>query len=169
MRSIPSVFNSAKTFSVYVDKDKAEGTPFERDNYLNIAWNYLINRYHTYLAHDCNNAPGIVISDDSAENIIRKLLRKMRVQNTLPSKFDVRGFYNVPVNTIIEDPFFRKSHHSYFIQIVDMITHSLYRKLYIKGSYRQYNLQSFYDYLQPIIHTAATNKDPLNLGIIRIP
>jgi hypothetical protein len=169
MRAVPSVFPTARTFSVFVDKDAAEGTVFQRENYLTIAWNYLINRYHTYLSKECESQPGIVISDDSAEATIRALLRRMRVYNTLPSRYDPRGFYNVPVQTVIEDPFFRKSKHSYFVQIADLIAHSLYRKLRVKGSFRRYNLQSYFDYLSPIVHTAATGKDPLNMGIVRIP
>jgi hypothetical protein len=169
MQSLVGVFPTAKTFSVYVDKDAAFQSNYRRENYLTLAWNYLLNRYHRFLEHNCDNAPGVVISDDSASSTIRSLMRKMRVYNPLPSHYDPRGFYNAPVRTIIEDPFFRESQHSYFVQIADIISHSLYRKLYVKGSYRRYNLHKFYDYLDPIILKTATSKDPLNMGIVRIP
>ncbi len=169
MQSIPGIFPNAKTFSVFVDKDLAENSNFRRDNYLELAWNYLINRFHSYLLKDGDGAPGMIIADDTANATIRALLRKMRVYNPLPSRYDPRGFYDVLVRTIIEDPVFRQSEHSYFIQIADLISHSLYRKLYVKGSYRRYNLHFFYDYLEPIIHKKVTSKDPLNLGIVRIP
>ena len=113
--------------------------------------------------------PGLVFADDTANATVRALLRKMRVHNPVPSHFDPKGYYNLPVRTIIEDPVFRRSQHSYFVQMVDMITHSLYRKLYVKGSYRRYSLHFFYDYLDPIILKSVTKKDPLNMGIVRIP
>ncbi|OQX62638.1 MAG: hypothetical protein B6I38_08765 [Anaerolineaceae bacterium 4572_5.1] len=169
MQSIPSVFPTAKVISIFVDKDKAENSLFKRENYLTLAWDYLANRYHRFLEKDCGNAPGIIVGDDTANVTVRALLRKMRVHNLMPSRYSPEGFYNAPVKNIIEDPFFRQSHHSYFVQMVDMISHSLYRKLYVKGSYRRYNLHAFFNYLEPIVLKSATTKDPENLGIVRIP
>lgn len=169
VRAIPQIFPTAKTFSIYVDKDAAETSSYRRDNYLELAWNYLVTRYHTFLTKDCSGAPGLVFADDTANATVRALLRKMRVHNPVPSHFDPKGYYNLPVRTIIEDPVFRRSQHSYFVQMVDIIAHSLYRKLYIKGSYRRYSLHFFYDYLDPIVLKSVTKKDPLNMGIVRIP
>jgi hypothetical protein len=59
MQSIPSIFPNAKIFSIFVDKQLAENTNFCRDNYLNLTWNYLINRYHTFLMKDCDGGPGM--------------------------------------------------------------------------------------------------------------
>jgi hypothetical protein len=143
MRSIPQIFPTAKTFSVYIDKDAAETSSFQRNNYLELAWNYLITRYHNFLTWDCDRAPGLVFADDTANATVRALLRKMRVYNPVPSYFDPRGYHNVPVRTVIEDPVFRRSEHSYFVQMADMIAHSLYRKLNVRGSYRRYNLHRF--------------------------
>jgi hypothetical protein len=169
MRSIPQVFPTAKTFSIYVDKDAAETSSYRRDNYLKLAWSYLITRYHNFLMRDCGGAPGLVFADHTANATVQALLRKMRVYNPVPSHYDRKGYYNVPVRTIIEDPVFRRSEHSYFVQMADMIAHSLYRKLYVKGSYRRYSLHLFYDYLDPIILRSVTRKDPLNMGIVWIP
>jgi hypothetical protein len=169
MQSLPTVLPSAKVFSVFVDKQAANASPLARSNYLQLAWNYLLNRYHTLLTRDCASAPGILIADNTANATVTALLRRMRVYNPLASHFLARGFYNAPVRTIIEDPVSRQSQHSYFVQIADMIAHSLYRRLYPKGSYRQYNLQTFYDYLDPILHKAVTSKDPLHMAIVRIP
>jgi len=169
MQSLPTVLPSARVLSVFVDKEAANASPLARANYLQIAWNYLLNRFHTYLTRDCGSSPGILVSDNTANATVTALLRRMRVHNPLSSHYSSGGFYNAPVRTIIEDPVFRQSQHSYFVQIADMIAHSLYRKLYPKGSYRRYNLQAFYDYLDPILHKAVTSKDPLNMAIIRIP
>jgi hypothetical protein len=169
LRAIPQVFPTAKTFSIYVDKVAANSSSLKKDNYLELAWNYLATRYHTFLAKDCGGAPGLVFADDTASATVRALLRKLRVFNPVPSHFDPKGYYNLPVRTIIEDPVFRRSEHSYFVQMADMIAHSLYRKLYVKGSYRRYSLQFFFDYLDGITLKSVTKKDPLNMGIVRIP
>ena len=150
MRAIPQVFPSARTFSIFVDKRAAETSSYRRENYLELAWKYLVTRYHNHLTPDCSRSPGLVFADDMAPVVVRAVLRKMRVYNPVPSHYDPSGYYNMPVRTVIEDPVFRRSKHSYFVQIADMITHSLYRKLYPKGSYRRYGLQTFYDYLEPI-------------------
>jgi hypothetical protein len=169
MRWIPDIFPTGRTFSVYVDKDAAETSSYQHDNYFELAWNYLITRYHNYLTRDCDGAPGLVFSDDTANATVRALLRRMRVYNPIPSYYDRRGYYNVPARTIIEDPVFRRSQHSYFVQMADMIAHSLYRKLYVKGSYRRYNLHLFYDYLDSILLKSVSKRDPLNMGIVWIP
>jgi len=169
MQSLPTVLSTAKVFSVFVDKPAANGSPLARANYLQIAWNYLLNRFHTYLTRDCSASPGILVSDNTANATVTALVRRMRVYNPLSSHYSSRGFYNAPVRTIIEDPVFRQSQHSYFVQLADMIAHSLYRKLYPKGSYRRYNLHAYYDYLEPILHKAVTSKDPLKMAIVRIP
>ena len=164
MRAIPQIFPTARIFSVHVNKDAAETTPFGRDNYLQLAWNYLITRYHNFLAQDCGGAPGLIVADNTANATVRALLRKMRIYNPVPSHYDPKGYYNVPVRTIIEDPVFRRSEHSYFVQMADMIAHSLYRKLYPKGSYRRYNLHRFYNYLNPITLKSVSKKGSAEHG-----
>jgi hypothetical protein len=167
MRNIPQIFPTAKTLSVYIDKDAAQTTSYQRDNYLELAWRYLITRFHNFLTWNCQGQPGLVFSDDMAPATVQALLRKMRVYNPVPSRYG--PYYNVPVRTIIEDPVFRNSEHSYFVQMADMIAHSLYRKIAVKGSYRRYNLHAFYDYLEPIALKEVSNKDPWNMGIVPIP
>lgn len=68
-------------------------------------------------------------------------------------------------DSIIEDIFMRSSHHSYFIQTVDVISHLLYRKEFPKGSLRKYNLESQFDKLEPILLKEASRSDAL--GIVR--
>jgi hypothetical protein len=66
---------------------------------------------------------------------------------------------------ILEDPFSRSSHHSYFIQTTDVISHLLYRKEYPKGSLKKYNLDKVFELLEPILIKKASKNDPL--GIVR--
>ncbi len=116
----------------------------------------MIERYNIFLKK--MNSFGIVISDDTNEPKLRKLMRKMRVYNPVNSHYS-QSSYPATVNQIIEDPFCRNSEHSFFIQIADLISHSLYRKLYPKGSYRKYNIDKIFDSLDSLLLKEATKKN----------
>ena len=58
----------------------------------------------------------------------------------MPSHF-AESPYNAPIDNIIEDALSRSSHHSYFIQTVDVVAHLLYRKEFPKGSLKKFNLE----------------------------
>lgn len=157
------VFTGCSVISIYVDKVDRNNKP-DLDNYFNLAWQRLIQRFENYLVNDCNEAPGIIVADESDEAGIRRLARKMRVFNPIPKHYG-SGTMNKPLKTLIEDPIMRKSHKSYFIQAVDMITYALYRKLYVSGSLRGYNVHQYYDSLKPILNLKASTQDPCNMGI----
>ncbi len=81
--------------------------------------------------------------------------------NPVPSHYG--GAHNVPTVNIIEDPFFRDSKHSYFIQAVDTITHVLYRKEYPKGSLKKYNVHKYFNLLESILLREASSNDELGV------
>ena len=163
MRLIPKVFPTARTLSVWVDKGEAEGSLYRQDNYLTLAWEHLFTCCHDFLVRDCGGAPGLVVADEAAPVTVRTLLRRMR--GYIPSHYDPEKY----TWTIIEDPVFRSSKQSYFVQMADMIAHSLYRKIQEKGSYKQFNLDRFYDYLEPIILKSETSNPRGIAGVVRIP
>ncbi|MFC5412385.1 DUF3800 domain-containing protein [Larkinella bovis] len=158
IQQIPIIFSSASVINICLHKKQ-----FPKDtNFQELAWSRLIQRYDTYLKKQVKDR-GIIVSDETDGAIIRKLLRKMRVYNPVPSHYT--GSHNVPTDNIIEDIFTRSSQHSLFIQAVDFIAHSLYRKEFPKGSYRKYGLEKSFDNLEPILLKAASKGDPL--GIVR--
>ena len=57
----------------------------------------------------------MVFADEGRETEITKALRKMSVFNPIPSKLGDWGAgaksKNIPVERVIEDPVFKKSHH----------------------------------------------------------
>jgi hypothetical protein len=66
----------------------------------------------------------ILICDKGQEAEFTRRMRRMRVHNPIPSKFG--GWQetgtqtkNIPTAQILEDPFFKESEDSYFIQAVD--------------------------------------------------
>ena len=76
------------------------------------------------------------------------------------------GYRNMPLNYVIEDPSFRDSRHSYFVQAVDLVAFLLYQHL-VPGAYvRRKSAQNYFLRLEPILCTHASSKDPL--GIVRL-
>lgn len=129
-----------------------------------VAWERIIQRFNTYLQRSCQGALGMVFADQTNEVKMRRLLRKIRKHNLVPSHFG--GFYAAPVTNIIEDPVMRNSENSYFVQIADITAHALYRLLYRKGSYRYLNIDRLFDLLDCVLLKVASPRDPR--GIVHI-
>lgn len=157
--AIPGIFDAAKIINVclhtndYTTSGEIQTT----------AWTRLIQRYETYLQKSVKDL-GIVVADDTDAIKIIQLLRKMRVYNPVKSHY-TEGSYNAPVKHIIEDLFQRSSHHSYFIQTVDVVAHLLYRKEFPKGSLKKFGIEHLFEKLQPVLLLEASKEDPL--GIVR--
>lgn len=156
---IPVIFNEGKVINICLKKSEFPNT----EEIQKTAWTRLIQRFDNYLKMSVNDK-GIIIADDTDGKLIFNLLRKMRVYNPVMSKF-TNNPYNAPTDSIIEDLFERSSHDSYFIQTVDVIAHTLYRKEYPKGSLRKYGVNSFFNLIEPILLKQASRND--NLGIVR--
>ena len=135
---IPIIFDTAKVINICFDKSKFEST----QDIQELAWKRLVQRSNTYLKKSVNDK-GIIISDTTNETLIRNLLRKMRIYNPVSSHYG--GYYNTPIDSIIEDAFMRDSKHSYFIQAVDAIAQALYRKKYPKSSLKKYNVDKYFE------------------------
>lgn len=158
IQQMPAMFPQAKIINVCFDK-----TNFTSDtNFMELAWQRLIQRYDTFLKKSVNDK-GIIVADDTNSDLIRNLMRKMRVYNPVPSRYG--GTYQAPTNNILEDPFTRDSKHSYFIQAVDCIAQALYRKEFPKGSLKKFGIDKIFDYLEPMLLKQASRKD--DKGIVR--
>jgi Protein of unknown function (DUF3800) len=163
MREIPLIFSTSKIINVYLDKEQfPESTDFQQ-----LAWQRLIQRFDTYLKRSAKDL-GMIISDDTNEPLVRALLRKMRVYNPVPNMYPStsgQSFRQIPTDNIIEDVIMKASDKSYFIQAVDTVAHCLYRREQPKGSLKKYNIEVFFNFLEPILlkEAAKTDKD----GIVR--
>lgn len=154
---MPIMFDSAKVINICIHKeDHKEQDIFE------LAWSRLLQRYDTFLKKSVNDK-GIVIADDTDSVKLRNLQRKMRVYNPITSHYT--GYYNAPIDNILEDSFMRDSSHSYFIQSADVIAHILYRKEYPKGSLKKFGLEYVFNKIEPILLKKASSYD--ELGIVR--
>lgn len=73
-----------------------------------------------------------LICDQGKETQYTALVRKMRIHNHIPSQFgswdDGSPTKNLPLKRIVEDPQFKESHKSYFIQCADFTAFGLLRQ-----------------------------------------
>lgn len=154
-----SIFSDAKIINICLDKKEFK----ENHDLQTIAWERLMTRYNRYL-NVTQKSKGIIVSDDTENAKIKSILRKLRRYNSVKDNFG-KGYYNAATTNIIEDIIPRDSKDSYFIQVADVIAHTLYRREYPKGSLKKYNVDKFFNNFKPILLLEASSKD--NEGIVR--
>jgi hypothetical protein len=129
------------------------------------AWKTLIQRFENTLAHRNFPGPrnpddmGMLFPDRSDEKKLNALLRSMRAFNPVPSQ-QSSGYRNLQIRTIIEDPNYRDSSHSYFIQSVDVTAFLLYQHLSPSTYMRKKSGQNYFGRLAPIVCKHASPRDP---------
>lgn len=154
---MPRIFDTAQIINICIKINEHPETDI-----FSLAWGRLLQRYDTFLKKIAKDK-GIIVADDTDSVKLMSLQRKMRVYNPIPSHFS--GTYNAPISNIIEDTFSRQSHHSYFLQSVDLVAHCLYRKEYPKGSLKKFGLEHQFQKLDPILLKQASKND--DFGIVR--
>lgn len=132
------------------------------------AFERLLNRINRTMMNWDSRA--ILICDTGKESAYTRLCRKMHVYNPIPSKqstWQDTGTVtkNIPIERIIEDPFFKRSDQSYFIQLVDFCAYALLRRERPIPSKTKYGLDRAFELLTPILVLEASTRDPD--GIIR--
>src|SRR5205807_1541322 len=109
------------------------------------------------------------LCDEGKESIYTRLARKVGVHNPIPSMYGQwssgQATQNIPLDHILEDPIFKKSHSSYFIQLADFCAYALLRRELPLLSKAKYGLHLGFERLLPILATECNRKDPH--GIIR--
>jgi hypothetical protein len=113
----------------------------------------------------------ILICDEGKETAFKRMVRQMRRFNPVPSQFGVwlgtdELTRNIPTENIIEDPVFKKSEESFFIQLVDFIAYALLRRERPIPSRTRYDINKAFDNLRSMLVTQATRYDPE--GIVRV-
>ena len=130
---------------------------------------YLANRINRTMRAWTSHA--MLICDEGKEAVYTRLLRKMGVFNPIPSMLGTwpegTTTRNIPVELILEDPLFKDSQRSYFIQLADFCAYALLRKERPLPSKMRYDLHTAFNLLDPILLWEATQYDPQ--GIIRPP
>ncbi len=130
--------------------------------------------------HEQNKA--LIITDAGREASMRKILRRLRRYNPVPSRKENK-FRDLPLSLFLEDPLAKQSHQSYFLQMVDCLATVVY--LYAQTQYYpreiplpkriRKTLESasqksakevildLMQTLQPVFNTSASRHDPYGM------
>ena len=112
------------------------------------------------------------IVDEGRAAELQKVARRSKIWNPVGSQFgaweDGSAFKNIPNDRLIEDPVFKPSHQSYFLQSADFIAYALLKsEVPATPHVARYKLAEVYELLEPICVKRASRKDPRGLGIVR--
>lgn len=135
------------------------------------AWRALIQRFENTLSRRNFPGPsnpderGMLFPDRTDEKKLRGLLRRLRKFNPIPNQTTYgTGYRNLRLTNIIEDPNFRESHHSYFIQAADLAAFLLYQRLAPSAYMKKKSGNNYFNRLEPILCKVASSRD--NMGIV---
>ena len=115
-------------------------------------------------------ARALIIADQGRESQITSALRRMHVHNMIPSQFGrwETGLTakNITTDRIIEDPFFKPSARSYFLQLADCISYSLLKQeVPPTPQIKKYSVDKMFPVLEPVLYRWASPRNPQ--GIVR--
>lgn len=155
--------------NIVVDK---QGKPATYDVFTK-AWQALIQRFENTI--DRHNFPGpanpaeggMVFPDHTDDKKLTQLLRQMRRYNPVPNQAAYgSGYRNLVLTKIVEDPNFRDSGHSYYIQAADVAAYLLYQHLSPNSYMKRKAGYNYFFRLDPILCKVVSSKDPQ--GIVRL-
>jgi hypothetical protein len=157
-------------FSVIVDKSKRS----QSTDIFELAWNSLLMRFENTLRHRNFSGPlnpderGIVLSDNTEGERLRKLIRKMRHFNYIPNKRNIYGdgSRNVQLKYVIEDPIFRDSAQSLLHQMADVLAYCVRQKYEPNAYMKKKGGHNFYKRLGNAAVEHVTRRN--NLGLVEI-
>lgn len=140
-------------------------SPQEKEKW---AFERLLNRINR--AMKAWGSEALLICDNGKENEYTRLVRKMGAFNPIPSKYgtwqDGKPTANITLDLIIEDPIFKDSKKSFFVQMADFCAFSLLRMENQIPSRNRYGIHEAFDFLNSVLVREACPNDPK--GIIRI-
>jgi hypothetical protein len=110
--------------------------------------------------------------DEGKDVELRKVARRSAVYNMVGSQYGAwengAPAKNIPNDRLVEDPIFRSSARSYFLQLADFIAYALLKsETQPTALVTKYKLNDAYRRLDPILVKEASRYDPKGLGIVR--
>lgn len=157
--------------NVVVDK---QGKPTGYDVFDD-AWRALLQRMHDAVVRRALPGPRnaddrlMLFPDRTDVSRLDKLVRVLRDHNLVSHASTGHrgaGYRNVPLRSLIEDPNYRDSAHSYFIQAVDTTAWLLAQNLAPASYVRKHAAQNYFLRLRSVLCAAIEPQDPL--GIVRL-
>ena len=127
---------------------------------------FILNRINRTLK--TQNSIGILICDEGNEKKLTATVRQMKKHNPIPNHAEIygAGHRNIPLDRIIEDPLFKTSKSSYFIQLADFVAFSLLRSEKPLPNTQPMVFKAF-DQLDKVLVKHAFKADPKKKGIVR--
>jgi len=155
--------------NVVVDKQKKTSGY----DVFGMAWKALLQRFENTISHRNFRGPanpdecGMIFPDHTDDKKLTRLLRQLRRYNPVPNRASLgSGYRNLILSRLIEDPNFRDSNHSFFIQAVDLAAFLLYQHLVPNAYMRKKSGQNYFNRLDPILCKFASSTD--SQGIVRL-
>jgi hypothetical protein len=129
------------------------------------AFERLITRIHKTM--ETWDSHAVLICDQGKEAEITRLLRKMGTWNPVPVYTGPRTLQtqNLATIRILEDPFFKDSSRSFFVQMADFVAYGLLRREKHLESKNRYGIHECFDLLPDVVARIASTHDPM--GVIR--
>jgi hypothetical protein len=155
--------------------DKINPKISSSDDVFRSSWYRLFQRFENTIQRrnfpgPSNSAEcGMVFPDRTDGNRLRRYLNQMRFRNPLRIPGQIAGSFTYsdkPIQTIIEDPIVRDSHHSYFVQVADLCAFLLKRYIEPSGFMKKHGANVYFRRFEPILCRVASLTDPL--GIVRL-
>lgn len=159
-RQVLRFIAASKSFVVVSSCHTTEQYAFER----------LLNRINRTAEARKQNV--LLFFDQGGEAEITRRIRRMRVYNPIPSQFGRWGKVetaakSIPLSHCVEDPIFKDSRASYFIQLADFCAYALLRMERPIASRSVLGYDTMYEELRPASRRITNVKDPRGMGIIR--
>jgi hypothetical protein len=149
-------FQSINLIAIVIDKMKSTLPP---ENYLKAGITELYKAFDEFLK--IQNQNGIVFFDRANEKQINTQVRRL-----LGTGFSGEKIQETSINRVIEDPIFRISSDSMFIQLSDVVAYTLKEHEFPKGSRKKFNADKIFPKHLKAKCFKASNGD--ELGIIRL-
>lgn len=126
---------------------------------------YIVTRINTNLKYE--NALGILICDAGNENKLVSMVRSLKKENQIWSAYSYGTHLSCPLDRIVEDPLFKTSKSSYFIQLADMVAFSLLRNEKPIIGKTLPEVQQAFEHLDNVLVKQAFKNDIRGKGIVR--
>ena len=117
----------ARAFAVVVDKRASSRLPAE---YFDLAWEGMLQRLERTSTKE--KAGFAVVHDEGEDDAIRRWVRRSRRYLMAGSAYGVGSLQN-PARRLVDDPIPRRSQHSYFIQLADLVAYASFRSVVPPG------------------------------------
>jgi hypothetical protein len=145
-------------------------TKYGAANVHALAIERLANRVQATMAQGVRQSHAMLIVDEGKEKEITKLARKISVFNPIPSAYGGwsggASSKNIVTDRILEDPFFKNSKSSYFLQFADCAAWTLLKSETLPTTFSsKWGYDKLFPILGRVCFKAASKYDPM--GIVR--